>query len=70
MATIKSLTSAGRPTRKFALSSLGAENLGGLLTHFMVEVILLGGRFRVNPFDQPAVETGKKMARELLLNSH
>ena len=70
MATIKPLTSAGRPTRKFALSSLGAENLGGLLTHFMVEVILLGGRFRVNPFDQPAVETGKKMARELLLNSH
>jgi len=70
MATIRSLTSAGRPTRKFALSRLGAEEVGGLLTHFMVEVILLGGRFGVNPFDQPAVETGKKMARELLLNSH
>ena len=70
MATIKSLTSAGRPTRKFSLGSLGAEDLGGLLTHFMVEVILLGGRFGVNPFDQPAVEAGKKMARELLLDSH
>ena len=69
MSTIKSLTNAGRPTRKFTLSGLGPEELGVLLTHFMVEVILLGGRFGVDPFDQPAVEIGKTLARELLRDS-
>ena len=69
-ATIRSLASVGRPTRTFTLSGLGAEEFGLLLTHFMVEVILLGGCLGVNPFDQPAVEFGKTLARKLLLDSH
>ena len=34
--------------------------------HFMLETILAANLLEVNPFDQPAVEEGKVLAREYL----
>ena len=66
-ATVRSLTTAGRPVRRFRLDRLEERGLGALLMHFMLEVILVASRFGVDPFDQPAVEAGKALTRELLL---
>ena len=35
---------------------------------FMVETILAAGLLNINAFDQPAVEVGKRMARDFLRN--
>jgi glucose-6-phosphate isomerase len=67
--TARSLTSAGRPIRRFRLDRLEERGLGALLMHFMMEIILVGDRFGVNPFNQPAVEIGKALTRELLLDA-
>lgn len=67
-ATAQSLINAGCPIRKFHVESLSEKSLGALLAHFMIEVILLGDRFGLNPFDQPAVQEGKALTRRLLLN--
>ncbi len=36
------------------------------MMYFMLETILLGYALQLNPFDQPAVESGKIKAREIL----
>jgi glucose-6-phosphate isomerase len=36
------------------------------MMHFMLEVILCGHLLEVDPFDQPAVETGKVLTRRNL----
>ena len=66
-ATARSLISSGCPVRRFHLEGLSEKGLGALLTHFMIEIILVGDRFGVNPFDQPAVEAGKALTRKLML---
>jgi glucose-6-phosphate isomerase len=40
--------------------------MGGLMMHFMLETIITAGLLGVNPFDQPAVEEGKVLARRYL----
>ncbi len=44
--------------------------MGALLMHFMLEIILTSFLLEVNPFDQPAVEEGKKLARDYLLTGN
>ncbi len=60
------LTQAGRPVRIFDLDQLDERTLGALLMHFMLETILAGRLLGVDPFDQPAVELGKRLSRERL----
>jgi glucose-6-phosphate isomerase len=60
------LTEAGRPVRAFDMARLDEATMGSLLMHFMIETILAGRLFSINPFDQPAVERGKVLARERL----
>ncbi len=55
-----------RPVRIFDADALDEASLGGLMMHFMVETILAGALYGVDPFDQPAVELGKKLTREYL----
>jgi glucose-6-phosphate isomerase len=55
-----------RPVRIFDADALDEECLGGLMMHFIVETILAGALYEVDPFDQPAVELGKKLTREYL----
>lgn len=70
-ATIGALLEKGQgPLRKFEFPEVTPRILGELFTHFMLEVPcvcrLLGGGVGVNPFDQPAVERGKIITKELL----
>lgn len=62
----QALIDAGRPVRTIDIESLDEEALGGLMMHFMLEVILCGHLLGVDPFDQPAVEAGKVLTRRNL----
>jgi len=65
-ATAESLIRNGRPTRVFRLPRLDARSLGALLMHFMLETIIAADLMGVDAFDQPAVEEGKRLARQYL----
>ncbi len=65
-ATARTLVRNGRPVRVLKLNGLDEETMGGLFMHFMLETIIAGHLMGVNPFDQPAVEEGKVLAREYL----
>jgi glucose-6-phosphate isomerase len=65
-ATADTLARNGRPTRTIHLERLEERCLGELLMHFMLETILAGYALGVDPFDQPAVEEGKILAKQYL----
>ncbi len=65
-ATARTLIDLGRPTRIFRLQRLDERTMGGLMMHFMLETIIAARLMGVDPFDQPAVEQGKVLAREYL----
>ncbi len=65
-ATARTLADNGRPTRIFRLKTLDERTMGGLMMHFMLETIIAAHLLGVDPFDQPAVEQGKVLAREYL----
>jgi len=60
------LIAAGRPVRTIDLDRLDERSLGALMMHFMLETILAGHLLGVDPFDQPAVESGKILTRRYL----
>ena len=49
-----------------ALLELALITLGALFMHFMLETILTGRLMKIDPFNQPAVEEGKILARQYL----
>lgn len=65
-ATAETLMNNGLPVRRLQVETLDAKSLGALLMHFMLETILTGRLMGVDPFDQPAVEEGKVLARQYL----
>lgn len=65
-ATIDTLARNGRPVRTFMVPKLNERALGALFMHFMLETIIAGKVLGVDPFDQPAVEEGKVLARQYL----
>jgi glucose-6-phosphate isomerase len=62
----EALTAAGRPVRTIDIERLDERALGALMMHFMLETILAGALLGVDPFDQPAVESGKLITRKYL----
>ena len=64
--TAQSLTAAKRPHITITLPRLDEYHLGQLFCLFMVEVVLLGKLYRVDPYGQPGVEMGKKIAKDIL----
>jgi glucose-6-phosphate isomerase len=62
----EALTNAGRPVRTVDFEALDEEILGSLLMHFMIETILAARLLDVDPFDQPAVEEGKRLTQRYL----
>ena len=60
------LIEAGRPVRTIDLKTLDERALGALMMHFMLETILSAHLLGVDPFDQPAVESGKVLTRRYL----
>ena len=63
---VDTLVAAGRPVRLLALERVDERTLGALLMHYMLEVIIAADLLGVDPFDQPAVEDGKRRARAYL----
>jgi glucose-6-phosphate isomerase len=68
-ATLESLVRHGCPVRVFALPALDEEHMGALLMHFMLEIIFTSALLDIDPFDQPAVEEGKILARQYLMKA-
>ena len=64
--TAQSLTASKRPHATITLPRLDAYHLGQLLFLFMVEVVLLGRLYRIDPYGQPGVEMGKTIAKDVL----
>ena len=62
----EALIAAERPVRTIDLERLDERSLGALMMHFMLETILAGHLLGVDPFDQPAVESGKILTRRYL----
>ncbi|GAB4225928.1 MAG: glucose-6-phosphate isomerase [Methyloligellaceae bacterium] len=60
------LREAGRPVRVIHLQRLDEAGLGALMMHFMLETILSARLLGVDPFGQPAVESGKELTRRYL----
>jgi glucose-6-phosphate isomerase len=65
-ATADTLARNGRPTRRMHIDRLDERALGELLMQLMIETILTGYGLGVDPFDQPAVEEGKVLAKKYL----
>lgn len=65
-ATVETLSQHGRPVRTIALPRLDEAGFGALFMQFMLETILTADLIGVDPFDQPAVESGKVLARQFL----
>ena len=65
-ATQKVLLENGFNVRRIEFPQISTDNLGALFMHFMLEVACVCKLMEVNPFDQPAVERGKIITKELL----
>jgi len=65
-ATAETLAKSGCPVRTIHLDALDETTLGELLMHFMLETIIAARLLGVDPFDQPAVEDGKVLAKRYL----
>lgn len=64
--TIEVLNQKKLPIRIFEIENLDEEVLGGLMMQMFLETILTAYIKNINPFDQPAVELRKDLAKKLL----
>ncbi|MBS91517.1 MAG: glucose-6-phosphate isomerase [Rickettsiales bacterium] len=67
-ATITTLKNKNLPLRFIQLEDLSENSIGFLMMFFLIETIFCCYLINVNPFDQPAVEEGKKLTRDFLKN--
>ncbi|MCE2510351.1 MAG: glucose-6-phosphate isomerase [Alphaproteobacteria bacterium] len=65
-ATAETLVRHGCPVRSFRVATADEAALGTLFMHFMLETILAADLLGIDAFTQPAVEEGKRLAREYL----
>ena len=64
--TIKTLENKGLPIRTIEINQIDEFTLGMLMTKFMLEIIIMGFACNIDPFDQPAVELRKNIARSMI----
>jgi glucose-6-phosphate isomerase len=64
--TIEVLNRKKLPIRIFSIKKLNEEVFGGLMMQMFLETILVAYVKKINPFDQPAVELRKDLAKEML----
>jgi len=62
-ATAKTLADRGKYLRCIYIDKLDEHTIGALLMHFILETIFTCHLLGVNPFDQPAVEEGKRLTK-------
>jgi glucose-6-phosphate isomerase len=68
-ATADTLAKHGRPVRRIHVPKIDERSMGAIFMHFMLETIIMGRMMGIDPFDQPAVEEGKVLARKYLTGS-
>ncbi len=68
-ATAETLAKHGRPVRQIHVPDANEHSIGALMMYFMLETMIMGRLMGVDPFDQPAVEEGKVLARKYLAES-
>jgi glucose-6-phosphate isomerase len=66
-ATQRALAEAGVPSLSLEMERIDARALGELFMLFEIVVGALGEAHGINAFDQPGVELGKRLAKEILL---
>jgi glucose-6-phosphate isomerase len=64
--TAGALTKKKVPNSTITIEKLDEENLGELIMTFEMAVALAGVMFKINPFNQPAVELGKRITKSIL----
>ena len=67
-AFIKELNNKKIPFREIHINKFDEETIGELFGYFILETVLLGRLIKVNPFDQPAVESVKIYTKKNLKN--
>ncbi len=65
-AIVDAFGAARRPVRTIDIAQLNERALGALMMHFFIETIFAADLLSVDPFDQPAVEAGKRLTRQYL----
>ncbi|HEX3035473.1 MAG TPA: glucose-6-phosphate isomerase [Thermodesulfobacteriota bacterium] len=65
-ATRRVLTSNGRPNVTLSIPRVSPESIGGIMFFYEVVTTLMGYLLEINPFDQPAVEEGKRITKDIL----
>lgn len=66
-ATRETLTRHGRPSRTLSLAMNDAASIGELIMLLEIETVVVAELLGIDPFDQPAVEEAKLLAREYLM---
>ena len=66
MGTAQSLTKNKRPNITINISKINEESIGALFMLFEFQVALLGLLYKVDAFNQPGVEAGKVITKEIL----
>ncbi len=66
LATAEALHRAGTPSLLLKIRKWDAEAMGELIMLFQTATLYAAALYGVNPFDQPGVELGKRLTRELL----
>lgn len=64
--TVQTLIRKELPFRTFEVERLDASSMGALMAHFIIETVMTAALLEINPYDQPAVEEGKIIARRYL----
>lgn len=70
VATEKALNEIGLNTIRLTTNDIDAQSLSALMMLWMLAVATMGELFDINAFDQPGVESGKRIARRVLSDSH
>jgi glucose-6-phosphate isomerase len=68
-ATRRALTEDGISTLTIQIPSISEKTIGFLFMYFELVVACLGEGMNIDTFNQPGVELGKKIAKDLLINS-
>lgn len=64
--TINSVANQHQPVRIITPKTIDAATMGALMMHWSLETVISGDLMEVDPYNQPAVEESKRLAREYL----
>ncbi len=64
--TSRALTAVKRPYATITLTRLDSYHLGQLFFLLLADAVFLGKLYRIDPYGQPAVESGKQITKEIL----